>query len=99
MSNSFLSSQEEAPLKTCSSCKDQPCIKTRKVCEDVEKLLKRIEVGRKNWLTYISNDVLENFNTKDKVKITGKCVKKYHKGRIESLYVSKGKKKERSIIE
>jgi len=39
----FLTPKEEAPLNTCKECIDQPCIKTGKVCKDIEKLLSKLQ--------------------------------------------------------
>lgn len=63
--NAFLSKQEQAPLNTCVDCKDRPCIKTGEICKDVEKLLKQVTTGRRNWLTYHSSDLLEDIAYKD----------------------------------
>ncbi len=64
--NSFLSKEEEKPLNTCKECKTQPCIKTGKICDKVEKLLKKETIGRRNWLTYHTNDLLDDIAYKDK---------------------------------
>lgn len=45
-SNAFLSKEEQAPLTACQKCKDRPCIKTGKICDEVEALLPKISQGR-----------------------------------------------------
>ena len=89
-SNAFLSKEEQAPLTACQKCKDRPCIKTGKICDEVEKLLKPLTTGRRNWLSYCDPVFLENYSTEDKVLIRGKR----GKNRIEeAVYVSKGKRR------
>jgi len=87
--NAFLSKQEEAPLKTCVNCKDRPCIKTGKICKEVEKLLKPLTTGRRNWLTYKDPSYIENYRLANRVLIRGKN----KKDKEEALYVSKGRRK------
>jgi len=86
--NAFLSKQEEAPLKTCVSCKDRPCIKTGKICDEVEKLLKPLSVGRRNWQTIVDPKWFDTYTQEDKVLIRGKN----KKGKEEALFVSKGRR-------
>jgi len=86
-SNAFLTPQEQAPLTACQKCSDRPCIKTGKICDEVEKLLKPLTTGRRNWLTYKDPDYIESYNLADRVLIRGK-----RKGKEESLYISKGKR-------
>ena len=84
----FLTPQEEAPLTACQKCKDRPCIKTGKVCDEVEKLLKPLTTGKRNWLTYKDPSYIESYNLADRVLIRGKN----KKGKEEALYISKGKR-------
>lgn len=44
--NAFLSKEEQVPLRTCVSCKDRPCIKTGKICDEVEALLPKVSSKR-----------------------------------------------------
>jgi len=46
----FLSKQEEKPLTTCQKCKTQPCIKTGKICDKVERLLSRAGIHGADWI-------------------------------------------------
>jgi len=85
----FLTPQEEAPLRTCVSCKDRPCVKTGEICKDVEKLLKKVTTGKRNWLTYKDPSYIEAYAQADRVLIRGKN----KKGKEEALYVSKGRRK------
>lgn len=39
----------------CAKCKKKTCLKDKKPCEKVEKMLENVEVGRKSWLTYTNN--------------------------------------------
>jgi len=41
--NSFLSEKESKPLTTCQHCKDRPCIKTGKVCKEIESYLNKCQ--------------------------------------------------------
>lgn len=87
--NSYLSKEEESPLDSCKACKEQPCIKTGKICDKVEKLLKKITTGRRNWQTTIDPAMLETYTQTNLSLISGKN----KKGKTESLYVSKGGRK------
>jgi len=87
MSNEFLTKEEEAPLTLCQKCKDRPCIKTGKICDEVEKLLKPLTVGRRNWQTIVDPLWFDTYTQADKVLIRGK-----RKGKEEALYVSKGRR-------
>jgi len=55
----FLRKEEEKPLNTCKNCKDQPCIKTGKICEKVEKLLPKPSSGRLRGEHSFDPDYLE----------------------------------------
>jgi len=61
MQNAFLTPQEEKPLITCKDCKTQECIKTKKVCDKVERLLKTITTGRRNWQTIVDPHRLASY--------------------------------------
>ena len=39
MQNAFLTPKEEKPLITCKDCKNQECLKTKKVCKKIESYL------------------------------------------------------------
>jgi len=43
--NSYLSEEEEAPLKTCATCTDMTCLKDGKICKTVEKMLPKPRSG------------------------------------------------------
>ena len=43
--NSFLTKEEESPLRKCSECKDMVCVKSGKICVAVEKLLPKPRSG------------------------------------------------------
>lgn len=89
VANAFLSKEEEKPFITCKDCKTQECIKTGKICQSVEKLLKKVTVGRRNWQTITDPFLLERYNSDNLVLLRGKN----KKGNEESLYISKGKRK------
>lgn len=40
-----LTPQEQAPLTACQKCQDRPCIKTGKICNEVEALLPKPRSG------------------------------------------------------
>jgi hypothetical protein len=83
-----LTPQEQAPLTACQKCKDRPCIKTGKICDEVEKLLKPLTIGRRNWQTIVDPRWFDTYTQEDKVLIRGKN----NKGKEEALHVSRGKR-------
>jgi len=74
--NQFLRKEEEKPLNTCKTCKNQVCIKTQKICEKVEKLLPKITTGRHKKEANVSLDYLEILATERAFKL--KYGKKYN---------------------
>lgn len=88
-SNAFLSKEEEAPLKTCLICATRECIKSGKICKDVEKLLRKVTKQRPKWETLVDPHLLENYHSKGRVLVRGKN----KKGKEEALYLSRGKRK------
>ena len=71
----FLSKQEEKPLTTCHKCKDQPCIKTGKICDEVEAMLPKITTGRHKKEIIVSSDYAESLGIQRAFKL--KYGKKY----------------------
>ena len=68
--NAFLSKEEEAPLKTCVNCKDQPCIKTGKICDKVEALLPKPFGGiNGKKIKFYDPIILEDMATKRAFKL------------------------------
>lgn len=74
--NAFLTKEEEAPLKTCVSCKDQPCIKTGKICDEVEKLLPKPQGGKRNKERHYDPIILERMANDRAFKYWGFAGKK-----------------------
>ena len=72
MESAFLSKEEQAPLTACQKCKDRPCIKTGKICDEVEALLPKPQggiSGRK--IKFYEPNVLEDIANKQALKLKG----------------------------
>jgi hypothetical protein len=44
----------------CSRCKNKICLATKVPCKAVERILKKVTTGRRNWLTSMEPEKLEN---------------------------------------
>jgi len=92
MQNAFLTPQEEKPLTLCQKCKDQPCIKTKKICDEVEALLVKPRGGRHTKEILTDPAKMENMQSKG-TTIRGKIIKGIYKGLEGAVVVSSGKRK------
>jgi hypothetical protein len=52
----------------CDKCKNKVCLATKVPCKAVEKILKKVTTGRRNWQTPIEPFVLEKLAAKMDMK-------------------------------
>ena len=54
---------------SCLKCAEKTCVQSGKPCKAVEKILRTVTSGRKNWETLVGGDVIEKIATKRAFKL------------------------------